>query len=192
VKRLTLILTIILIFSFSIQSYAASRHEQRAEIQKIETTTLNNLYKKHPYARTEINKAVGYAVFSSATLAVGFFSGSYGHGIAHNNLNNHETYMNMAAAGVGFGLGAKDFRVIFIFNNPNSFNDFVKTGLDLSGNADLAVKQGAKGGAVSGAEDVLPGVKIYQMTETGLLAQVMLKGTKYWRDNDLNQRNKNN
>ena len=186
-KHLTSILALALIFAFSAQAHAASRDEQRTEVQKIESATLKNLYKAHPAAKKEISKAVGYAVFSSATVAVGFFSGSYGHGLAHDNRNSDETYMQMAAAGVGLGLGVKDFRVVFVFNNADSFHDFVQTGLDLSGHADLAAKQGVKGGAVSGVEDVLPGVKVYQMTETGLLAQVMLKGTKYWRDSDLIQ-----
>jgi hypothetical protein len=44
-----------------------------------------------------------------------------------------------------------------------------------------------KGDAVSGAADVLPGVRIYQITDTGLMAQAMLQGTKYWRDDELNQ-----
>ena len=33
---------------------------------------------------------------------------------------------------------------------------------------------------------VSPGVWLYQLTDTGLAAEVTAKGTKYYKDNDLN------
>jgi lipid-binding SYLF domain-containing protein len=185
IKRLVLAVAIICVIPFSAE--AASRNEQRAGIQKMQSDVLGKLYRTQPGAEKEIASAVGYAVFSSADVAALFVSGSYGHGLAHNNSTGKETYMQMASAGVGLGIGIKDFRAVFIFNDANAFKDFTETGLDLSGHADVAVKQGAKGEAVSGAVDILPGVKVYQLTDSGLLAQVMLKGTKYWQDSDLNE-----
>jgi len=187
-KYFTSILLLAFTLAFSAQTaHAATRDEQRSEIQKMQTHVLDRLYEAHPGAEKKIANAVGYAVFSSADVAIGFFSGTYGHGIAHDNTTGQETYMQMAAAGVGLGLGVKDFRVVFVFNDAEAFNDFLKTGLDLSGHADLAAKQGAKGKAVGGEEDILPGVRVYQLTDTGLMAQAMLKGTKYWGDDELNQ-----
>ena len=185
------IIMLALLLSFAIPAHAATRDEQRAEIKKMQTSVLTRLYKRQPEVEKKIQNAVGYAVFSSADVAAIFFSGSYGHGIAHDNQNGNETYMHMASAGVGLGLGVKDFRVVFVFNNADSFRDFVRTGLDLSGHVDLAAKQGVKGAAIGGEESVMPGVTVYQVTDTGLLAQVMLKGTKYWRDGDLNEYDQN-
>ncbi len=159
-KRFTFILLFALTFVFSAQAFAATRDEQRGEIQRMQSHVLSKLYELHPGAEKRISKAVGYAVFSSADVAIGFFSGSYGHGVAHDNQTGQETYMQMAAAGVGLGLGVKDFRVVFVFSDKKSFRDFVDTGLDLSGHADLAAKQGAKGGAVG---------RIRQETQTALL-----------------------
>lgn len=181
------ILAVMLMFALSTQAHAATRDEQRGEIQKMQKSVLSKLYKAKPAVKSEIKDAVGYAVFSSADVAAIFFSGSYGHGIAHDNRDGQETYMQMASAGVGLGIGAKDFRVVFVFHDHDIFRNFVKTGLDLSGHVDLAAKQGSKGGAVTDSGNVLKGVSIYQMTDTGLLAQIMLKGTKFWRDADLNE-----
>ena len=167
-------------------AFAASVSEQRKAIQDMRDETLTRLSQVQPSVNQEISKAAGYAVFTSADIAAIFVSGSYGHGIAHDNRNNNETYMQSASAGVGLGLGAKDFNTVFIFNNADSYYDFVNTGLDLSGHVDAAAKQGTKGAAATGAADVLPGVRVYQLTETGLLAQAMLKGTKYWKDDKLN------
>lgn len=166
---------------------AASVQEEQQAIQKMREETLNRLYAAKPETRDEISKAVGYAVFSSGSLAIVWVSGGYGHGLAHDNDSNSDTYMQVANAGVGLGLGAKDYNTVFVFHDKKSFNDFVTTGLDLSGNADVAAKEGHKGNAASGTADVLPGVRVYQLTKTGLLAQAMIQGTKYWQDDDLNK-----
>jgi lipid-binding SYLF domain-containing protein len=186
-KHSIFILAVAVVCVLAFQVQAATRGEQRTEIQTMKVDVLNRLYDVAPQAERQISEAAGYAVFSSADLAAVFVSGSYGRGVAYNNRNREEIYMRMASLGGGLGLGIKDFRTIFIFDNPQSFHDFTTTGLDLSAHADIAVKGGESGGALTGAVDVLPGVKVYQLTEAGLLAQMMLKGTKYWRDEDLNQ-----
>jgi lipid-binding SYLF domain-containing protein len=186
-KYITSILMLAFTLAFGVQAHAATRDEQRTEVQKMQTNVLAKLYKFHPGAEKRIKDGVGYAVFSTADVAVGFFSGAYGHGIAHNNTSGSDTYMQMGSAGVGLGLGVKDFRTVFVFSDAKAFRDFTSTGLDLSGHADLAAKQGTNGAAVGGEEDILPGVRVYQFTDTGLMAQVMLRGTKYWGDNDLNE-----
>ncbi len=187
-KNLIIFLALVFTFAFTLPAYAAgSKEEQRQNIREMSRDTLERLSREVPISAQEIRDAVGYAVFTSADVAAILVSGSYGHGIAHDNRTGMETFMQMASAGIGLGLGAKDFNTVFVFNNANSFHDFVNTGLDLSGHMDAAAKQGDQGGAATGAADILPGVKVYQMTDTGLLAQVMLKGTKYWQDSNLNE-----
>lgn len=181
-----LILTLALIFALPATSHASSTAEQRAAVQQMRDSTLARLYEANPDTQREIQSAVGYAVFSSGGLAIVWVSGGYGHGLAHDNTTNRDTYMEMANAGVGLGLGVKDYNTVFVFHDKKAFHDFVTTGLDLSGNADAAAKQGSKGGAYTGAADVLPGVRVYQLTKTGLMASAMLQGTKYWQDSDLN------
>ncbi len=182
-KRLILMLALVL--ALPAQAVAASRSEQQAQIQHMRADTLAKLYKAEPGAQNEIGSAYGYAVFSSANLTAFFLTAAYGYGVAHSKATG-DIYMQMAAGGLGLGLGAKDFRVIFIFANQKAFNSFVTEGLDFSGQADAAAKAGAKGGAVTGAEDVRPGVRVYQLTETGLALQLTLQGTKYWKDSYLN------
>jgi lipid-binding SYLF domain-containing protein len=179
-------LAIALVYFLPITARAETIPEQMAAIHKMEADTLARLYKQNPDTASEINKAVGYAVFSSGELAIVWLSAGYGHGIAHNNSDGYDTYMKMAKAGVGLGLGAKDFNTVFIFQDPGAYHSFITTGLDLSGTADVAAKASANGAAASGGADVLPGVRVYQLTDSGLLAQAMIQGTKYWRDDTLN------
>ena len=42
-----------------------------------------------------------------------------------------------------------------------------------------------QGGIFTGAVSVLPGVYLYQLTDTGLAASLTLSGTKFFKDPDL-------
>ena len=94
--------------------------------------------------------------------------------------------MKMISGGVGFGLGVKDFRGIFVFSGSKAFNQFVESGWEADVQADAAAKAGKKGGALAGAITVAPGVDLYQLTETGLALQATIQGTKYFKDDELN------
>lgn len=183
VVRTILIFVFLGLFS---QPALAGKAEERASVLEMRKETLTRLYKEEPHAREEIKKAFGYAVFSDLGVNVIFFSAGYGSGVAHNNKTGKDIFMEMATAGVGLGLGVKDYRAIFIFSNQKAYNQFVKHGWDFSGQADAAAKTGEKGGELSEALDVMPGVKLYQLTETGLALQATIQGTKYWQDDDLN------
>lgn len=187
-KKLSRLLTLLVLISPSL-GYAQTTNtldEQRAGIRKMENEVLAQLHENHPVTVEEIRSSAGYAVFSSGSLALLWVSGGYGHGIAHNNNTGEDVYMQMAIAGIGVGIGAKDYNTVFIFENQKAYNDFTKTGLDLTGTVDAAAKIGEKGDSLSGAADAIPGVRVYQMTDAGLVAQAMLQGTKYWRDDTLN------
>ena len=95
--------------------------------------------------------------------------------------------MKMVSAGGGLGIGVKDYRVVFIFQNQAAYKHFLDSGWSGSGQADAAAKAGEKGGAFSGATEVSPGVWVYQITKNGLAAQLTLQGTKYYKDDDLNK-----
>jgi hypothetical protein len=45
---------------------------------------------------------------------------------------------------------------------------------------------GDEGAAYQGAMSVSPGVWMYQLTDTGVAAELTGKGTKYYKDDDLN------
>jgi lipid-binding SYLF domain-containing protein len=93
--------------------------------------------------------------------------------------------MKMGEAGIGFGAGVKDFRAIFVFRDRTTMDRFIASGWEFGGHADAAAKAGDAGGAVGG-EILLDGVTVYQLTQSGLALQATVKGTKYWKDDDLN------
>ena len=160
--------------------------EQRKELQQIKSQTLNDLYRIEPSAKSLIQKSAGYAVFSNIGINILLVSTANGSGVAHSNKTGKDYYMNMLSAGVGLGLGVKDFRGIFVFANEGVFDNFINEGWQANAQADAAAKSSTKGEAYSYAIDVAPGIKLYQFTENGLALQATIQGTKYWKDSDLN------
>ncbi len=160
----------------------------RAEIRSMRDTVLTELYKLHPEAKSKIKKAAGYAVFSNVGVNLVFASFAGGHGLVVKDglFSDTETFMKMGSAGIGLGLGVKDFRAVFVFEDKGKLAAFVDKGWDFSGQADAAAKSDDKGKAFAGAHTVMPGVEVYQITKNGLALQATLQGTKYWRDKDLN------
>ena len=95
--------------------------------------------------------------------------------------------MKMVSAGGGLGLGVKDYRVVFVFENESALARFLDSGWSGSAQADAAAKTSNSGGAYSGAVMVEPGLWVYQITKKGLALQLTLQGTKYYKDDDLNK-----
>lgn len=170
--------------------YAARKSvsEKRDEIREMHDEVLAELYKLNPDARAKIRDAAGYAVFSNVgiNLVLASFAGGEGVVIEKGLLSNTETFMKMGSAGVGIGLGVKDFRAVFVFSSKDKLRTFVESGWDFSGQADAAAKSDKKGAAASGAGNLAEGVEVFQITKNGLALQATLQGTKYWKDKDLN------
>lgn len=160
--------------------------EKRQAVQDMEADSLAAFYEKKPDLRAEVQDAAGYAVFSNVGVQVILVSGGGGYGVVHNNRTGEDTYMRMGEAGVGLGVGVKDFRALFVFRNEDSLNDFIYSGWQFGGEADAAAKSDNKGGAASGAGNFNDNVSTYQLTDTGLIAGVAFTGTKFWKDKDLN------
>ncbi len=165
---------------------ASKADKKRADIDKMRTKVLQALYEEKPSTRKEIKNAVGYAVFTNIGVNVIFLSAGGGSGVVRDNESGKDTYMKMGSAGVGIGLGIKDFRGIFVFHTRKALNAFIDSGWDFSGQADAAAKSGDKGAEGNLSGTVVNSVSLYQMTETGLALQATLQGTKYWKDKKLN------
>ena len=148
--------------------------------------TLQLLYKYAPEAKRELLKSYGYATFSSTGVTVVLLSFEGGEGLAHNNRNGRNTYMNMASGGLGLGLGAKDFKIVFLFENKKVYDRFIKSGWEANAQADATAKYKEKGGTANSAITISKGVRLYKITQDGLLLQATIQGTKYYKDEDLN------
>lgn len=159
--------------------------QRRQTILAMREEVLNDLFAIKPDVRSQLGDSAGYAVFSNANINIIFVSAGGGVGVVRDNANGQETYMRMGELGLGLGAGIKDFRAVFVFHDPQTLANFIRNGWGFGGQADAAAKAGNLGAAVSG-EAIIDNITIYQLTESGLALQVMVKGTRYWQDSALN------
>jgi lipid-binding SYLF domain-containing protein len=178
-------LYLVLVLGGCATSGAHTTADKRQAILGMKQDVLAELYSTKPGVRTQIANAPGYAVFSNANVNLILASFSGGNGVVRDNRSGKNTFMKMGEAGIGLGLGVKDFRAVFVFHNHATLQRFIDTGWEFGAHADAAAKASDKGGAIGG-EILLDGVTIYQMTENGLALQATIKGTRYWKDSELN------
>ena len=160
--------------------------EAQSATRKMRDEVLEELYELNPETKGLVEKSVGVAVFDSLGFNLLLLSTARGGGIARETSTGEETFMRMLSAGGGFGMGVKDFRVIFIFHTEESCRNFLDSGWDFSSQGDAAAELGDKGQSLELAATVTQGTSVYQITKNGLALQVTLQGTKYYRDKKLN------
>jgi len=163
-----------------------SKKEQQAEIRKMAKETLSRLYKEQPAAKKAISKSAGYAVFSNFGMKIFFFGSGKGKGVVIEKASKKETFMKMIEGQAGLGLGAKKFRQVWVFKSRKALNDFINSGWEFGGQTTAAAKTGTKGGDMAGAIAVDVDILLYQLTDDGLALEFTGKGTKYYKDDDLN------
>jgi len=159
--------------------------EKRQEILSMKEEVLTQLFEKKPDTRPQVQSAPGYAVFSNANINLFVVSAGTGYGVVKNNLTGQHTYMNMAEGGVGLGIGAKDYRIVMVFHTADAMQHFIDSGWTFGGNADAAAKASNRGASVEG-EAYFGDVTVYTFTRSGLAFQATIKGTRFWKDGELN------
>jgi lipid-binding SYLF domain-containing protein len=165
---------------------AKEKDKARADIEKASASTLSALYKTVPGAKKVVEGSAGYATFSNFGMKILVAGSGSGKGVAINKKAGKKTYMKMVELQAGLGFGVKKFRVVWVFASEDLLNKFINSGWETGGQATAGAKAGGKGDAYQGAIQVSQGVWIYQLTDTGVAVELTAKGTKYYKDDDLN------
>ena len=165
---------------------AKKKEEARADIVKMSDATLSRLYKAQPQAKTAVVKAAGYAVFSNFGMKILLAGSGTGKGVAVNNSTKKKTYMKMIEVQAGLGIGVKKFRLVWVFEKQKDLDAFINSGWELGAQSTAAAQASGQGASFAGAMSVAPGIWLYQLTDDGLAVELTAKGTKYYKDSDLN------
>jgi lipid-binding SYLF domain-containing protein len=185
----TRILAVALLASMTLASapvQAEDKAQQQADIRKVSQDILKELIRVQPSAQGVVDRAAGFAVFSTAGLKIFFAGGGMGTGMAVNNQTKQVVFMKVAEVQAGLGLGFSKLKQVWIFDTQAAFNNFVNSGWEFGGQATLNAQAAGQGGGYAGAIPVSPGVWIYQLTGDGLAASITVKGSKYYKADDLN------
>ncbi|NOY14409.1 MAG: hypothetical protein GXP51_12315 [Deltaproteobacteria bacterium] len=182
-----LLLFLVTLLGGCLSPRAESPAEKRSVINYMSQTTLTDLYRQRPSARENISRSDGYAVFSNINAQYLFIGGSGGYGVVVDKATGKKTYMKMAQVDLGLGFGLQDIRVVFVFHSPAALDSFINSGWEFGGRADLAARAEDRGASATGAVSISPEIDMYTLTKSGLIAKVNLSGSKYWKDEQLNQ-----
>jgi lipid-binding SYLF domain-containing protein len=165
---------------------ATQIQSQREDVREMATKTLDTTYQSYPAARSQIQQAAGYAVFSNFGFKFMFMGSSKGAGVAVNNSTKRETFMKMFELAPGFGFGAQKFAVVFVFETREAMDSFVNSGWEFGGNTAVALQTSTEGVGGRLGASVAPGVTMYQISETGAIVGISITGAKYYKDDELN------
>lgn len=168
------------------QALAGDLQKERTEIREQSDRALAHLYKVDPGARKAVESAAGYATFSNKGIKIGVAGGGTGRGLAVEAGTGKTTYMRFVEVQAGVGMGIKKYDLIFVFKTRKALDAFIHEGWQYGGQATAALKHGDEGTALAGAVSISPDVWLYQVTSSGLSADLTVKGSKYFPDKDLN------
>jgi lipid-binding SYLF domain-containing protein len=185
-KRRTLLAAAVAAATPAVVLAAKDKDKERAEVRKAADQALAAVYKLQPGARKAVESAAGYAAFSNFGVKVLVAGSGTGKGVAVDNRTKAVTYMKMAEVQAGVGFGVKKFHLVWVFDNQQALQKFVNSGWEIGGQATASAKTGDKGAAYQGAVSVSPGVWLYQVSGDSLALELTAKGTKYYKDSDLN------
>lgn len=119
-------------------------------------------------------------------MKLGFAGGGSGKGFAVDTKNRKETVMKMIEAQADLGLGIQRFRLVWVFDDAKALARFIDSGWELGGQVSAAAKAGEQGTSQQCAVAVSPGVWLYPLADDGLALGISAKGSKYYKDADLN------
>jgi lipid-binding SYLF domain-containing protein len=94
--------------------------------------------------------------------------------------------MKMLGLQAGLGFGVAKTRLIFVFESASALQTFINQGWELGATGSLSAAADTQGGMLNGSFSVSPGVFVFQITDTGLAAQITASGTKFFKDDALN------
>ena len=189
-KMAVWMMAVLMVCLMTATAFAASQEKiqkERAEINELSVKALQNLYAKVPSSENVIQNCYAYATLSNTGMKLGIFGDAHGRGLAVNNATGERVYMRMNEMGIGFGLGIKEYDLIFVMGTEAAWNSFISGDIKFGGSAEASANDGQTGGSIEGASIAADGIWVYQMTKTGLSVDASIKGTKIYADKKLNQ-----
>ena len=159
---------------------AATDMSKRQSIDASVDGTMSRLYTTVQGSRELVSKARGVLVFPSV-LQVGFVvGGQYGEGSLRVG-GSTVGYYSTVSGSLGLTAGAQSKAIIFLFMTQDALDKFRSSdGWSVGADASVALVKVGANGAVDSTTATAP-VEVFVMTNTGLIGDLSLAGTKVTR-----------
>ena len=154
--------------------------EKRAVIAELERSALADLMDQHPESRAVLDRSVGYAILAKAVTKVPVFGAGDGLGVAVDTRSGERTYLRVGRFDVGGGLGARRYRLVMIFTEPEPLAKLRSGKLELNVGAEASAGRGDTSTG-SGEKDAsgTKGYVVYRLADEGLSATWTVSITRY-------------
>lgn len=150
---------------------------KRQEIDASVDGALSKLFTTVDGSRELVSKAQGVLVFPSVIKAAFIVGGAYGEGALRVG-GATVGYYSTAAASFGFQAGAQSTAIIFLFMTHDALDNFRNSaGWSVGGDVGVSLVKVGANGAIDTRTATAP-VSVIVMTNTGLMADASLAGTK--------------
>lgn len=145
-------------------------------------------FKKDEEKGAKLDDCVGYATFSNTSVTFLIAGGGGGYGLATHRESGRRTFMRIGSGNLGLGLGAKEYKMLMVFNTESAYQKFLQGGWTFGAEADATAKAGEDGGSADAAARAGEGeeAEVFQITDAGAILAATLQGGKFYRDDDLN------
>ena len=153
----------------------------RREIDSSAASTLSKVLNSSAGAKGLFEESYGYAVFDSRKASFLITTGR-GVGVAIRKSDGKKTYMHVASAGVNVGAGLQFYQGLFLFETEDAFNRFIKQGWQADATAGATLGKAS----LEAQAKFTNGMAYYQISETGVMLDADITGTKYWKSTELN------
>jgi lipid-binding SYLF domain-containing protein len=165
----------------------ATALEQRNYVNKMHDEALRELYSQYPDAREQVVGAAGHAVFRYFGTNFVLVATEGGYGVVVDHETDQKTYMKLRGGGLGIGVGAKDAKVVMVFNNKAALEEFVQDSgkFTLGASTEAVAKSDDQGNGRLGVAKSGQ-VKIYTLAGNGFALAASVVGTRFYRDQALN------
>jgi lipid-binding SYLF domain-containing protein len=148
-----------------------------AEIDAGVDSALARLYARAKGSRELVAKADGVLVFPDVLAAGLVVGGQYGKGELRVK-GRHAAYYSLGSVSIGFQAGAQSKAMIVLFMTRDALDRFrASNGWNIGADASVALVKVGVNGQIDTATVTSP-VQVIVMTNTGLMANLNLEGTK--------------
>jgi hypothetical protein len=154
--------------------------EKRDILTDLERQTLADLVQRNPDAQAEIDRSVGYAVFSNRAAKVPLFGAGEGIGVVFDLEKGERTYLQVGRLDVGGGLGVREYRLVVLFFDPEPMHKLASGKLEIGAGVEAGAKEqdiGTGAGGIAGSRNEKR--VIYQLSDTGVSATFTVRAIRY-------------
>jgi hypothetical protein len=159
--------------------------QKREATLKMSKAGLDALIKQKPEVHKEIERAAGYAVFTTTNVNVVLLVLARGEGVLFDKRRKEPIFMQALKTGEGLGAGYQDQYQVAIFKTPGAIDQFLLTSIDgRRGGIDVDANFSAGSGGT--IRSFNPEITFYTVGLSGYDLQANYGGTLYLVDQQLN------